>query len=213
MTYPMLVNLQGRRCAVIGGGKTAARKILEVLRAGAFITVVSQEVEETLVALEADGKLDIVRSMYSSGVLAQIRPVLVFAATNSPAVNHQVILDARALNVLVMNAHDEAQSDFQTMTPVQRGLLTIAFSAPDTPQPFTHFMRHHLEKVVGAEYGTYVDLLLEVRQIAQEQPEAIRVKLWKTILESQVLELLALHQEEKARKLVDDLVSKVLQGM
>ena len=210
MSYPILVNLQGRRCVVVGGGKTAARKILELVRAGAMITVVSPEVEETLVALEADGKIDMLPQIYSSGVLAHLRPVLVFAATNSPAVNYQVMLDARALGVLVDNAGAEDQSDFSSMMPIQRGKLTLAFTAPGTPQAFVTHLRHHLENTIGQEYGILIDWLLEMRPLIQEQPEATRNRLWRTLVESQVIELLQHHQEANARKLMEDLISKVL---
>ena len=38
-SYPAVLNLNGKRCAVIGGGKVALRKVRTLLASGAQVTV------------------------------------------------------------------------------------------------------------------------------------------------------------------------------
>jgi precorrin-2 dehydrogenase/sirohydrochlorin ferrochelatase len=48
MYYPVFLNLKGRSCVVIGGGKVAERKARSLLKAGANIKIISPEFTEGL---------------------------------------------------------------------------------------------------------------------------------------------------------------------
>jgi uroporphyrinogen-III C-methyltransferase (EC 2.1.1.107)/precorrin-2 dehydrogenase (EC 1.3.1.76) len=45
---PIFLDMQGRPCLVVGGGATAARKVSNLLRAGASVTLVAPELCEGL---------------------------------------------------------------------------------------------------------------------------------------------------------------------
>ncbi|MFN8560856.1 MAG: NAD(P)-dependent oxidoreductase [Anaerolineae bacterium] len=95
--YPMLLDLRERRVVVCGGGNVAARKVRGLLDAGARVTVISPTLHADLEAL--GDRIMLVRDVYSPGLLAQIRPLLVFAATDLPEVNRQIADEARALDI------------------------------------------------------------------------------------------------------------------
>ena len=42
--YPIFLELSGKKCVVVGGGKVASRKVARLLEAGADVTVVAPEV-------------------------------------------------------------------------------------------------------------------------------------------------------------------------
>ena len=46
--YPVSLNLKGKRCVVIGGGKVAERKVTSLVRAKAVVTVVSPDLTKLL---------------------------------------------------------------------------------------------------------------------------------------------------------------------
>jgi len=49
--YPIFLNLEGRPCLVVGGGKVAERKALALVKAGAEVTVISPTLTKALKAL------------------------------------------------------------------------------------------------------------------------------------------------------------------
>ena len=83
--YPIHLNLQGRRCLLVGGGAVAARKAAGLRAAGADIVLVSPEAAPTLEALAQDGEIEWRREVYGTGHLDGV--FLVMACTNNRAVN------------------------------------------------------------------------------------------------------------------------------
>src|SRR4051812_15198652 len=99
--YPISLRLEGRRCVVVGGGKIAARKVPGLLNGGALITVISPHLEPILLDLSRQKKVDWRQSAYAVGMLAELRPLLVFAATDDPGVNRAVANEAWTIGALV----------------------------------------------------------------------------------------------------------------
>src|SRR5262245_8441570 len=130
--YPVLLKLDRRRCVVIGGGKVATRKVSGLLEANAHVIVVSPQVDATLSTLAAASKIEIRQTAYVSGILKELSPFLVFAATNDSAVNQQVVEEAHALNLLVDTVEDAAQSDFTSMARAHRGIITLGVATGGT---------------------------------------------------------------------------------
>jgi precorrin-2 dehydrogenase / sirohydrochlorin ferrochelatase len=122
--YPVMLDVTDRLVVVVGGGAVAVRKIRMLLEAGAarvrvvapcFHEQVPAEVERVQETYEA-------RHLDGSG--------LVFAATDSPDVNDQVVRDARARGVLV-NRLDEGSppGDFVTPAVSRKGEVVLALAA------------------------------------------------------------------------------------
>src|SRR5258706_16298248 len=56
--YPVLLDLAGRRCVMVGGGIIAGRRVDGLVTAGARGTVVSPRLTRTPAALAAGGRTD-----------------------------------------------------------------------------------------------------------------------------------------------------------
>ena len=65
--YPIFLDLRGRRCAVVGGGRVAERKVRALLRAGASVHVISPAVTPRLALLAARKKIQLTRRAYRPG--------------------------------------------------------------------------------------------------------------------------------------------------
>jgi siroheme synthase-like protein len=125
--YPVTLDLRGRRCAVIGGGAVAARKVAGLRAAGAVVRVVAPEFHpDLLAAAEADPAVELLRAPYRTGHLDGCR--LAFAATADPAVNARVASDAAAAGVLccVSGATDDG-------SPMGDFTLPAVWAAPEGP--------------------------------------------------------------------------------
>jgi len=211
--YPVMLNLEGRTCVIVGGGAVAARKVDRLLSAGAKVTVISPELHPALVALAEDRKITVRQEPYASGVLTEFHPLLVFAATDDPAVNQQVTAEARSLGALV-NGVDEYSSnrDFMSMASVQRGEITVSVSLGGASPALVAHLQHEIDKVIGEEYTTLSAWMAKARPIVQEgiktQPE--RAALWRRVIESSILDTLRQGDTASAQQQFDQIIGEAL---
>ncbi len=110
--YPVMLHVQDRLAVVVGGGAVGRRKVEGLLQAGARIRVVDPNGSDWPEGVER------LAESYQPRHLGGAE--LVFACTDSPALNAQVAEDARALNAWVSRADNPADSDF-TLPAVHRG--------------------------------------------------------------------------------------------
>ena len=97
--YPMFVDIEGRRCLVVGGGPVATEKVEKLLEHGAVVRLVTPAMTDALAAMVASGA---VAEHRGRGYAAQDLDgcFLVIAATNLDAINRMVWQDAEARNLL-----------------------------------------------------------------------------------------------------------------
>ena len=165
--YPVALNLEGRRCVVIGGGTVAEHKIRGLLDARADLTVVAATCTPGIMDLEAQGRLSVVARDYVEGDLAGA--FLAIAATDDGQVNARVHAEARQARVLLNAVDDASHCDFAAPSVVRRGDLTIAVSTAGRAPALARRLRELLEAQFGAEWGRLVDVLSEARAAAVGQ--------------------------------------------
>ncbi|MDH7602463.1 MAG: bifunctional precorrin-2 dehydrogenase/sirohydrochlorin ferrochelatase [Armatimonadota bacterium] len=185
--YPIVIELSGKKCLVVGGGRVALRKVRSLLEAGARVTVIAPKVVPELVDMENVHQL--ARS-YKPGDAKGF--ALVFAATDDPAVNAVVAEDAVANGVLVNVADAPELCSFIAPAVVRRGDLLIAVTTCGKSPALSRKIREEIESRYGSEYGLLVDLLGRLRQLAKSKfsSQEQREKALKRVIESDVVALL-----------------------
>lgn len=117
-SYPICLNLTGKRVLVAGAGRVATRKIERLVEAGAALHVVAVEASAPVRRLAAEGRLTLseraVRAEDAQGAL------LVLCATNDAHVNETLALAGRATGALVSRVDAPEVSDF-TVPALARG--------------------------------------------------------------------------------------------
>jgi len=83
--FPVVLELAGRRCLVVGGGPVAERRVEGLLAAGATLTVISPILTPRLAALASEGRISHEPRGYRTGDLDGVD--LAFAATDRGEVN------------------------------------------------------------------------------------------------------------------------------
>lgn len=210
--YPVMLNLEGRGCVVVGGGAVAARKVAGLLTAGAWVRVISPMLHPNLEQLAAENAITVRRAAYAPGSLFDLHVVLVFAATDSPALNQRIAEEARALGALVEIVDAGADSDFQNMATIQRGPITVGISTSGASPALAAHLRLRLEKTVGEEYAVLAKWLEEARPgVRNRVPVAAdRAALWHRILDSTILDDLRRGDTLAARKNFESFVREAL---
>jgi uroporphyrin-III C-methyltransferase / precorrin-2 dehydrogenase / sirohydrochlorin ferrochelatase len=128
MTYPLMLDLTGRRAVVVGGGRVALRRARALLAAGALVRVIAPRVDPALAGLE----LTVSRREYRDGDLAGAW--LAHAAADDPAVNARVAGDAQRLRIWCVRADDAAASAAWTPAVARDGEITVAVTAGGDPE-------------------------------------------------------------------------------
>jgi siroheme synthase-like protein len=160
--YPMFVDLQGKRCLVVGGGDIATRKVQGLLDADARVVVVSPTLCQTLATLAAQGIIaHQPRPFRADDVLGC---TLVISATDQSEVNMAVSKAARAHDVWVNVVDTPESCDFIAPAIVRRGALQIAISTGGHSPTLAKRIRMQLEEVYGPEYGKLLEKLGRERE-------------------------------------------------
>ncbi|MGI9862576.1 bifunctional precorrin-2 dehydrogenase/sirohydrochlorin ferrochelatase [Moorella naiadis] len=159
--YPLVMELTDRPCLVIGGGNVSERKVLNLLEAGAKITIVSPQVTRTLADLALASQVAWWRREYRESDLEGM--VLVFAATNNPDLNARIAATCHQAGILVNVADNPELCSFNVPAVVRRGDLQIAISTAGKSPALARQLRKQIEAEIGPEYGPWVDFLGELR--------------------------------------------------
>lgn len=209
-TYPLfLVNLDQRRCVVVGGGRVAARKVSSLRKADADVVVIAPELEPRLLQRVDANDVEWLDRAYRSGDLENA--FVVIAATDDPDINERVWREAEERGLLVNVVDDPAHCNFIAPSVVRRGPLTLAISTSGCCPALSRHVRRTLEETFGPTYADYVALLGELREETMDDLSMDeRRALWQDVFASDVLPLLASGDEEGARRLARDILSRHL---
>lgn len=117
---PAILNIAGRRGLIVGGGSVALRRARGLLAAGADVVVVAPHVEPELAALN----VTVQRRPFEPDDLTGA--FLVVAATDSAAVNAQVVAEARSRRVLANRTDRPDEGDLVVPAHRREGPITVA---------------------------------------------------------------------------------------
>ncbi len=199
--YPIFVELQDRRCLVIGGGREAQRKVEGLLAAGGNVTVIAPTLTEDLQRFLAEGTFAWTQREYREGDVEGYEVVMV--ATDDGAVNAQVAAEGKRRRVWVNAADDPKNCDFILPAVVRRGRITIASSTGGASPALARRLREELEAYMTDDMPALADLLAEVREELRSRGIAPSAEVWQEAIDEELRVLLAQrkHRQAKARLL------------
>lgn len=160
--YPIMLRLAGKRCAVIGGGKVAERKVVALLEAGAdHVDVIAEQVTDTLDERGHLGHIRIARRPYASDDIRSAS--LVIAATSDPVLNARIVSEADALGIWANSASEGGEGSFVTPAVVRRGDLVIGVTTSGASPSLAAKMKVELEQQYGNEFAERLQALRLLR--------------------------------------------------
>lgn len=176
--YPVVLDLRGRPCLVIGTGPLAEEKVHGLRAAGALVTHRVFYEESDL-----DGK------------------VLAIVCGQPPEISEAVWQEAQRRNILINTVDDPPRCGFIAPAIVRRGDLAVAISTNGKAPALAVRLRQRLESELGEEYGRFLSLAGSVRAplLASRPDFGERRELWYQLVDSDVLDLLRQGDEDAAR--------------
>ena len=159
--YPIHVNIEGKKCLIVGGGKTAERKVSTLVRYGGKVVVVSPTAAGKIKSFSQKKKILWHKRAYRVSDLNQV--FLVFSATDSEELNREICREAKERGILINVVDSPEDCDFISPSLVERGHLKISISTEGLAPLLSKRIRKDLEKSFGNEYRQYTALIVKVR--------------------------------------------------
>lgn len=184
--YPVNLNLANKRCAVVGGGKIAWRKVITLLKAQALITVISPIICQPLMQLVEKEKIIYHAKSYCLGDLHDF--FLVVCATNSSDVNKSAAIEAKEHNSLVNVVDDSFPSDFTVPAQVRQGDLLLTVSTNGKSPAFTRLLKEQLAEIYNENYAKFLQMISVLRIELKEQitDSKEREMIWQQIMTKEI---------------------------
>ncbi|MCP4100725.1 MAG: bifunctional precorrin-2 dehydrogenase/sirohydrochlorin ferrochelatase [Lentisphaerae bacterium] len=200
--YPVNLDIQNRKCLVVGGGSVGTRKVMTLLNCGAVVTVVSPDVTEQLSELADNGKIELIKQDYRSSDLDGM--FLVIGATDNEELNSRIHSDSEKLNKLCNIADRPKACNFILPSVVSRGDLVIAISTSGKSPAFAKKLRKDLEKEFGMEYAEFLKLMGAIREklLAEAHAPEAHKPIFEELINSGLIGMIREHREEDTDRLL-----------
>ncbi len=160
--FPMFVDISGRDCLVVGGGRVAYRKTQVLLDYQARVHIVAQDISQDLQALASlSDKVTISKRVFASFDVAD--KLLVIAATNDDKTN-KFIADLCIEKRIPVNVVDnKALSTFILPSYVKEDNLVAAFSSGGNSPALTQLLKEREKEILTPYLGQLNEALGALR--------------------------------------------------
>lgn len=168
MKLPILLEMNGLKALVVGGGKVGSRRAAAFAEAGCEVTVLTRpDGGEKAVAGCA-----VSAAPYSAAMLEGV--FICAAATDDHALNAKIVDDCKARGILVNAADDPDRSDYFFPSVIRRGDLTLSVctegASPSMTREIARTLREQYPESVG-EKLKYLKIL-RTRILNDGRPKA-----------------------------------------
>lgn len=198
--YPIFVELNGKRCLVVGGGNVGLQKVGGLLAAGADLTLVSPDLHPELQKLHDDGRFRWVARDYQDGDVDGYD--LVMVATDDGAINATVASAARAQKIWVNSADDVPNCDFILPSVVRKGQIVVCASTGGASPALARRLREELDAYLDDDFPALANLLAEVRRELRSRGIVPDAEIWQQAITGQVRVLVAQRRIGQAKALL-----------
>ena len=203
-TFPVMLILEGRLAAVIGGGAVGLRKARALREAGCRVRLVSP----VAVSDELDEGVEVICAPYAPEHLDEVD--LVFACTSSSETNDQIARDARQKRIWVNAADQPAACDFYMPATVRRDHVVLAIGTGGASPGLVQHLKRRAKDILPDQVGPFAALLDEIRkQLKADLPDEPhrRLQIMNTLSDETALDAFTAHGPKAIRDALADLLA------
>jgi uroporphyrin-III C-methyltransferase/precorrin-2 dehydrogenase/sirohydrochlorin ferrochelatase len=200
---PICLDVAAKRVCMVGGGVMAARRVDQLLRAGARVTVFAPLLCDDFAALANHPDFT---HANREPLLHDIEGcVLCFAATDDPHLAQSVRRLAQQCGVLINVTDRPELCDFTMPSIIDRDPLLIAISTAGASPMLGRMLKARLESVIPGRYGRFAELLGRFRGKVKDAIPSFdaRRRFWEQAIEGPVAELVLAGDDAGAARRLD----------
>ena len=200
-TFPMFLQMAGRRVVIVGGGEQAAQKTRLILKTQAQIDVLAMDLDPELADLAAAGRVT-----HRAGAITPqdfADTALVFVATGCPGMDMALHALAKAAGATVNVVDQPELCDAITPSIVDRDPVVVAIGTEGTAPVLARQIKTKLEESLEPRLGDLAALAGRMRAAAGARlAPRTRRDLWRWVFNDAPRRLFASGQERDAAKLI-----------
>ncbi|MFK7875937.1 MAG: siroheme synthase CysG [Paracoccaceae bacterium] len=200
-TFPMFLQMAGRRVVIVGGGEQAAQKARLILKTEALVEIWAPSLDPELEGLNAAGRITHQAGMITPAMF--LDTALVFIATGCPGIDmalHALAKDGGA----TVNVVDQPElCDAITPSIVDRDPVVVAIGTEGTAPVLARQIKTKLEETLEPRLGDLAALAGRLRAAAAARlaPRARR-DLWRWVFNDSPRQKFTSGAEREAAKLI-----------
>lgn len=205
--YPIIFDLNGQLCVVIGAGKIGCRKARGLLAAGARVRLISTTAPaDDSLANQVDLQIKVFEPTDLDNA------VLAFAATGAEQVDQGVCLAAKERGIPVNSASRPEDGDFRLPAMLQRGELLLAVSTNGRSPALAKAVRDRLAEDFGPEWAAIVEILgrLRTRELTGKRKKTYSHRVLGKLLGSGLAEHIAAGHITEVNTLLTQVLGETL---
>jgi uroporphyrin-III C-methyltransferase/precorrin-2 dehydrogenase/sirohydrochlorin ferrochelatase len=202
---PIFLDIRERRCLLVGGSETAARKAELLLRAGARVDVAAAALHDGFRRLPNPQHLQRVADGFSPGLLEGKDLVIVVEDDEARAA--EISTAARARQIPVNVADKPELCSFILPSIIDRSPIMVAVSSGGESPVLARMLRARLETLIPAAYGRLGALASRFKERVRDaiKPSQRRA-FWEKVFLSPVAELVFSGREQEAEARLEDMI-------
>lgn len=177
--FPMFIELDNKKCLIVGGGEVAYRKAIVLNDFNADITIIAPCINDKIKNLF--GITYIEKEFENNDLLDKF---LVVAATDDEVLNHSIACLCNQRNIHI-NAVDQIQDcGFIFPSYIKEEDVVAAFSSGGNSPVVTQYLKRECKTIVTKHIGKLANFLGSIRPIVKEacQSEKERKNVYKYLL-------------------------------
>jgi uroporphyrin-III C-methyltransferase / precorrin-2 dehydrogenase / sirohydrochlorin ferrochelatase len=169
---PIFLDLIGRDVLVVGAGEIAARKIHDLIFAGARVRVVAEKANDEILAIADQAQIRLDLRLFAERDVDEAW--FVISATGVPEIERRVFLECEKQKKFVIAVDDLASGSAASGSVIRRHPFVVAISSSAEAPALTRLLREVLERVLPDDKWIRVARELRKKWKASETPMASR---------------------------------------
>lgn len=182
---PLHFKLADRPCLVVGGGKTAERRIRALLSCGARLKVVAPEVEGNIGLMAEAGLIHLERRPFSEADLEN--QFLVVALTDNRSLNKRIMNLCEKKGILCTGNGIDGWGDFIFPSTLRRGEVTVSISTGGSSPTLSRWLREELDEMLPGEITRLSLILGLVRSRIHQDSVSLSYEDWRKAIDPETL--------------------------
>lgn len=177
--FPFYIDIENKKCIIVGGGKIALQKLRKIILFNPDITVIAPNICDEIkkIGVKTECRKFIDKDIKNA--------FMVISATDDEKLNAHIFELCRAENILVNTVDDKEKCGFIFPSIIKKEDVTIGITTSAKSPLYAKYLRQQIEDVLDGINPKIIDILSKYRPIikAKINSECLRKRANEKILD------------------------------